>query len=209
MPRGRQHHVASLREFLRNGTLGPLNVSLTMLDVSALLGPPGDWMIEASHSPVPYYWSYGPLEVAFQPHAPYAVDWFQIEHPAGLAWPRDRVADRLLLSIDRIDLSGPPSGMLRHLRDAPDVVVAAPKDADWNALEIYIDSVCLVYVVADAFMPVGEIDTHAWLRLFDESCQLDSIYSFRQPALERPSPKERYSNMSADQYYSIMKGRSD
>lgn len=75
MPRSpQQHHVASLKAFLRSGTLGPLNVSLTTLDVSALLGPPGDWLMDASHSPVPYYWSFGTLEIAFQPHVPYAVD---------------------------------------------------------------------------------------------------------------------------------------
>lgn len=146
-------------------------------------------MREAGHSPVPHYWSYGLLEIAFQPHAPYAVDWFQIEHPTGLARPRDEVADRLLLSIDVIDLSAPPNGMLRNLRDALDVVVAAPKDADWCALEIYAGGVCLIYVVADAFV-VGEIDTHAWLRHFDETCR-NSTASTRSASLRLIANRRR------------------
>jgi hypothetical protein len=137
------------------------------------------------------------------------VDWFQIEHAAQLARPRDKVADRLILSMDRIDLSMPPSRMLRHLRDAPNVVVGTPKDTDWNALEIYAGGVCLIYVIADEFAPVGEIDAPAWLRHFDETCELDSVYSFRQPALDRQSPKERYGDMSADQYLAIMKSAGD
>ena len=201
MPRSpQQHYVASLKALMRSGTLWPLNVSMTMLDVSPLLGPPGDWLMEAGHCPVPYYWSYGALEIAFQPHVPYAVDWFQIEHPTALARPRDDVAGRLLLSMDRIDLSAPPSRMLRHLRDLPNVVVATPKDADWKTLEIHIGGVCLTYVLADSLMPVDGIDPNALLRRFDESCQLDSIYSFRQPALEFQSPKGKYRNLSAEQY---------
>lgn len=89
----------------------------------------------------------------------------------------------------------------------PNVVVAAPKDADWNTLEIYVGSVCLIYAVADALMPVYGIDPNALLRHFDENCRIDSIYSFRQAALERQSPKEKYSNLPAERYLAAV-GRS-
>ena len=206
MPGGhQQHQVASLRAFLQSGVLGPLNVGMTMLDVSALLGPPTDWMTKADLSPVPHYWSYGSLEIAFQLHAPYAVDWFQIENPTDLARPRDKVADRLLLAMDRIDLSASPSRMLKYLRGLPDLIVATPKDAEWQTLEIYTGGVCIIYVLSDEFMPAAKVVPHR-LRHFDENCELDSIYSFRQPALKLQSPKESYDNMSADRYLAIMKG---
>lgn len=102
--------------------------------------------------------------------------------------------------MDRIDLSVPPSRILGHLSDLPNVVVAAPKDADWNTLEIYVGGVCLIYVLADAVMPVDGIDPDALLRHVDENCRIDSIYSFRRPALERQSPRDRYRNMSAEEY---------
>lgn len=202
--RRKSQHIASLREFLHTGALGPLNVNMTLLDVAALLGPPTDWIVDKPHCSVPFYWSYGPLEIEFHHNPPYAINWFQIEHPEAIARPRDELADRLLLSMDRIDISAPPSRMLRHFSGVRDVVVGTPKDHDWSTLEIYAGSICLIYLIADEAIPAGEISPDEWLRHFDENCRIDSIYSFRETAFERQSPKESYRNMSAERYLAIV-----
>jgi hypothetical protein len=201
-------HGASLREFLHTGTLGPVNLGLTMLEVSALLGPPQNWVTDASDCPVPLYWIFNRLEIAFQQKPPYAIDWFQIEHPDSLARPRHKLADLLDLSMDRINVSVPPSRMLRHFSDLSDIVVGAPKDVEDPTLEIYNRGVCLIYTVLDQDIetfPHKETDPHQWLRHFDRHCFIDSIYSFREPALRSQYPKSKFGNMSAAHYLAIAK----
>lgn len=194
---------------MHTGVLGPVNVDLNMLEVAALLGPPKAWITDAYSSPVPIYWMYNYLEIEFQPDPPYAINWFQIEHPDALDRPRHRLADLLVLSMDRIDVAAAPSRMLKHLRELPEIVIGVRQDAHDPVLEIYAGTVCLIYGIMDADLkasPDMESEPQAWLRHFDRHCFIDSIYSFREPALQYQYPKDKFRNMSAQEYLAITKG---
>lgn len=74
-------YTASLRSFLLSGALGPLNLGLTMLEVSALLGPPDWWVTDTHDQPVPLYWGYSHhLEIGFAPAPPYRLQCLKLRN---------------------------------------------------------------------------------------------------------------------------------
>ncbi|CAN7532962.1 hypothetical protein [Mesorhizobium caraganae] len=70
--------LASFRDFLVTGNLGPVTPGMTLIEVAETLGSPDGWNIDEGDL-VPAYWFFGPLEISFDSIAPYQMNWFQIE----------------------------------------------------------------------------------------------------------------------------------
>lgn len=201
---------ASFRSFLETGVLGPINIELTLLEVAALLGPP-DWWITDAHSEdlPPLYWGYSRLEISFEPEPPYSVEWFQIEHPDTLKTPRHKLGKLLTMSMDGIDVSVRPSHLLLEFRDLERLEVGIPRNRDQPVLEIYNNTVSIIYVALDRDFEIvdgvtANDDMAAWLRNMEPHFFIDSIYSFRDPAREGQWPKDGWTTIPAAEYLKII-----
>lgn len=110
-------HLATFRDFLKTGKLGPLTPTLDLRATSDLLGPPSDWAYSSKEDVFPLYWMYDGglgcrLEISFEPSPPHAMQWFQIEGAEGLRQDVHVFADRLALAMDGFHGRSRPSELL-------------------------------------------------------------------------------------------------
>ncbi|MDN2583471.1 hypothetical protein [Aquibium sp. ELW1220] len=110
-------HLASFRDFLKTGNLGPLTPALDLRATSDVLGPPGDWAYISNEDVFPLYWMYEGglgcrLEINFEPSPPHAMQWFQIDGAEGLRQDVHVFGDQLALAMDGFHGRSRPSELL-------------------------------------------------------------------------------------------------
>ncbi|OBZ96047.1 hypothetical protein ADU59_06620 [Pararhizobium polonicum] len=139
-------YTASLRSFLLSGELGPLSLGLTMLEISALLGPPDWWVTDAYDEPVPLYWGYSRhLEIGFAPEPPYRLQSLKLRNLP----PQDKkfvgVCRTLRVAGDCLHEDMTPAQVLRkQVWNCDDVTVGVCQS--WNpVIDICTPSVRLVW----------------------------------------------------------------
>ncbi|CDX21524.1 conserved hypothetical protein [Mesorhizobium sp. SOD10] len=103
--------LASFRDLLATGNLGPVTPDMTLKDIATALGPPDGWNVDHDH-PVPVYWFFGKLEISFDSAAPYQMNWFQIEGATQLRGKSATLTERLRLSLDGFSGETKPSEFL-------------------------------------------------------------------------------------------------
>jgi hypothetical protein len=91
--------LASFRDFLATGTLGPVSPAMKLSEVAKALGSPDGWNISEGDS-VPVYWFFGKLEISFDSIAPYSMNWFQIEEASQLEGEFEPFTRQLKVSLD-------------------------------------------------------------------------------------------------------------
>lgn len=114
--------LASLKDVLQTGCIGPLRSENTAIDVADLLGPPGAWAIVPGDL-FPSLWCYDGGEIAFSSQAPHGMEYIKLytDHFDGSAVVfanSDRGGHRTtLLSLDGIHYKSRPTDFIRMLSD--------------------------------------------------------------------------------------------
>jgi hypothetical protein len=110
-------HVASFRQFLSTGRLGPISTDLNLRQVADLLGTPQDWIFNYD---APFYWIYSEidndrpkLEIAFSADAPHPVEWFQIEDANDICDTFHLFGQSLTMTTDGLSGASTPAEYLR------------------------------------------------------------------------------------------------
>jgi hypothetical protein len=100
-------HKASLKEFLRSGTLGAIKPGVPMRFVGERLGPPKYWSFPTGD--VPCFWGYDRFEIHFSPRAPHNVIAVQLCNVASIRGARVSLHRRMPMMLDGFDGSSRPS----------------------------------------------------------------------------------------------------
>ena len=183
--------LASLRDFLTTGTLGPLSPEMSLVDVAKLLGSPDGWNTDED-APVPLYWFFGKLEISFENAAPYRINWFQIEKAKQLKGKFEPLTERLKLSLGKLGAKKKPSSFLAAgLWDLKHTKVHYAALSDSILLNICAGCIKVHFRVDTSFIDDGDAVRHLeraklgrLLRDIDPRAKIDSIYSYPQPATE-------------------------
>ncbi|MBZ9816856.1 hypothetical protein [Mesorhizobium sp. CA7] len=183
--------LASFRDFLATGILGPLSPEMKMIDVAKVLGTPDDWNVDDGDD-VPLYRSFGKVEISFDIAAPYRMNWFQVECAAQLKGKFERVTERLKLSLDKFNGKTKPSEFLTAgLWDLKRTIVYYAALSDDILLNICAGGIQIHFQVDTSFIDDGDAVRHLeeaklgqLLRDIDPRTKVDSIYSYPQPATE-------------------------
>jgi hypothetical protein len=186
-----EKQIASFREFLSTGRLGPLHHCMTLMDVARVLGPPEDW-ITSEEQTVPVYWKFGKVEISFDETAPHRMHWFQIEHAEHLQGEFDAITDDLVLALDGIDGTTKPSEFLSAGLWSPDIASVCCETSHGDAsMCICAGNVQILFRIdlrtADDGWPRGDSDRFSLSELtgaIERSARLDSVYSYPGPARE-------------------------
>jgi hypothetical protein len=76
-------HIASFKQFLTTGRLGPLSAEMTLAQVAQALGAPQAFGALDVDDLLPLRWCYASdgshLEIDFQPASPHRIDWFRVK----------------------------------------------------------------------------------------------------------------------------------
>lgn len=202
-----KRQTASLRQFLQTGLLGPISFDLALLDVAALIGPPGWWLTDVHDFPVPLNWGYSGLEISFSSEPPHKIEFFKI-NPAHTERTRFHSFCPLLrFSLDNLPIEGRPSAMLNSgIWDFDTVEIGIHPDPGNPKLSIDVQGVELLYAVANSdaerFQQGGFNKTAA---LLDEHAFLLGIYAFPgQASGQNRWPNERWQTMLARDYLQIV-----
>lgn len=199
--------TASLSQFLQTGILGPVSFDLALLDVAALLGPPGWWITDARDFPVPLDWGYSDLEISFSPEPPHRIESCKI-NPARTERTRFHSFCPLLrLALDDLPIEGRPSAMLNSgIWGLDTVEIGIHPDPGDPKLSIHVQGVELLYAVVDSDAErFQQGDFNKTAALLDECAFLLGIYSFSGQASGRNRwPNERWHTISARDYLQIV-----
>jgi len=215
-------HLASFRDFLKTGKLGPLTSMLDLRGTSDLLGPPGDWAYTSKEDVFPLYWMYEDglgcrLEISFEPNPPHAIQWFQIDDAEGLRQDVHVFGDRLALAMDGLHGRSRPSELLssRVWEIETAVLRFDPKDL---MLVVSAGSVQIIFEADgdDEYVPDGErramlADAFGANRCFAEierHYRMTGIYGFprREAALWPELPG--FLTCSGDRYVASLEGEA-
>jgi hypothetical protein len=182
-------HLASLRDFLTTGTLGPVRTDMKLIEIAEALGSPDGWNV-GEDTLVPLYWFFGNLEISFDNIAPYQMNWFQIEGAAQLRGKSETLSKKLKLSLDGFDGRTRPSAFLAaNLWDPSQSAVYYAALSDDILLNICAGGIQIHFQVEMSF--IGKCDAIEYLdrssvqqliRDIDSQTKVDSIYSFPRNA---------------------------
>jgi hypothetical protein len=110
-------HVASFKQFLSTGRLGPISTDLNLRQVADILGTPQDWIFNYDS---PFYWIYSEidndrpkLEIAFSADAPHPVVWFQIEDANDICDTFHLFGASLVMTTDGLSGASTPAAYLQ------------------------------------------------------------------------------------------------
>ena len=203
--------LASFREFLKTGLLGPMQPGLTLSDVVARLGAPSNF-VTGSDGAVPVYWCYGKLEIQFNADAPHSAEWFQIEWAGDLEGDFEILTNNLVIALDGFTGSTTPLGFLSaDLWDPSDVTVHFIEIAGDITVKLSVRAVELIFSVDQSFL--HDQDTKIYLaknaiadivRDIDVHCQLDSIYSHSSQQEAETSNRRARRQISGVNYISAL-----
>ncbi|TPK92895.1 hypothetical protein FJ934_19850 [Mesorhizobium sp. B2-4-12] len=179
--------LASFRDFLRTGRLGPISPTLKMNEVAELLGIP-------AHADSDY-WTFGKLEISFDEEAPHKMKWLQIEEAGYLAGDFEVFTDRLVLLLDNFNGYTKPSDFLRAGLWAPEnatlFYTASLRDIELNicagAIQIHFRVDADFIEDRDAEKYLDSVTMSKLVGDIDHRTKIDSIYSYSHPALEQIS----------------------
>jgi hypothetical protein len=111
-------HIASFKQFLATGRLGPISTDLNLRQVADLLGTPQDWIF--SYYDTPPYWIYTEidndrpkLEIEFSLDAPHPVEWFQMEDASYICGPFHLFGRSLAMTTDGLSGESTPAEYLQ------------------------------------------------------------------------------------------------
>ncbi|MDI6027499.1 hypothetical protein QBK99_14975 [Corticibacterium sp. UT-5YL-CI-8] len=178
--------LASFRQFLKTGCLGPLSTDMTLMDVARILRGPDDFVL-SSDRVVPLYWCYNKLEISFAQDAPHRMEWFQIEHADDLEGDFEVIVDDMLaMTLDGFDAATKPSEFLiRDVWVPTDTIVTWRAMNDDILLSIKSGSVQIYFRVDTDFLQDGDAGNYLSsntlenvVRTVDCRTKLDSIYSY-------------------------------
>ncbi|MEI9403983.1 hypothetical protein [Mesorhizobium argentiipisi] len=183
--------VASFRDFLTTGALGPVSPDMRLIEVAQALGSPDGWNINEG-DPIPVYWFFGKLEVSFDSIAPYSMNWFQIEGASQLEGEFEPLTRQLKVSLDGFSGATRPSEFLAAgLWDSAQASVYYAALSDDILLNICAAGIQIHFQVDTSF--IGDRDATKYLskstvlqlvRDIDPRTKVDSIYSCPRKATE-------------------------
>jgi hypothetical protein len=214
-------HLASFRDFLKTGNLGPLTPTLDLRATSGLLGPPGDWVFISKEDGFPLYWMYQDglrcrLEINFDPSPPHAMQWFQIDGAEGLRQAVHVFGNHLALAMDGFHGGCGPSELLASRVWETEKVLLQfdPKDL---MLVVSAGTVQLIFEIADdEDGPTGErramlADAFGRNRCFAEierHYQMTSIYAFPRREAALWPELAGHVNCSGDRYLASLEAEA-
>jgi hypothetical protein len=200
-----KRQTASLRKFLQTRVLAPISSDIALLDVAALIGPPGWWTSDARDFPFPLDWGYSDLEISFSPEPPHRIESLKINPTRGEQKRFHTFCPLLRLSLDGLPIRSQPSAMLNSgVWDLSDVEIGIHPGPGDPKLSIDVAGIQLLYVVLDSdkdkFAATwGDIDKAA--ALLDEYAFLLGIYAFPKPGGHQNRwPNEHWHAMPARDY---------
>jgi hypothetical protein len=192
----------SLRTFLQTGRLGPISCGLPLLEVAALIGPPGRWAADVHDFPFPLNWSYVGLDISFSVEAPHRVDLLKLD-PARLGRTRfHNLCPLLRLSLDGIPLLGRPSQLLNSgIWELDALKIGLHLDTADPRLIISLTGIELLFVLYDSdaeeLATLARDDVKQAIPLFDSTAVLHGIYA----STHLPKrPQGRWHEKRADMY---------
>ncbi|TGP26819.1 MULTISPECIES: hypothetical protein [unclassified Mesorhizobium] len=203
--------LASFRDFLATGNLGPVAPDMALKDIAATLGPPDGWNVDDDH-PVPVYWFFGNLEISFDSAAPYQMNWFQIEGATQLRGKSATLTGRLKLSLDGFCGETKPSEFLSAgLWDSRQATVYYAALRDDILLNICTGCVQIHFQVDTSFIGdreaieyLGESTLSRLVRDVDSRTKVDSIYSYPQAATEEMPGALNWRSLSGQDYLDLL-----
>lgn len=190
-------HVASFKQFLSSGRLGPISVDLNLRQVADLLGTPQDWIFNYDS---PFYWIYSEmdndrpkLEICFSPDAPHPMYWFQIEDANDICETFHLFGESLAMTTDGLSGASTPADFLRSgAFDADKTTIYLD---EYFELAIVTDRlVAFFYAWDDGEEDMGDDQKRAIFDGFgkrldfaasDRLYRVDSIYSYHEGSTER------------------------
>ncbi|BCG94517.1 hypothetical protein [Mesorhizobium sp. 131-2-1] len=205
-------HLASFRDFLVTGNLGPVTPHMTLKEVAETLGPPDGWNVDDGH-PVPVYWFFGNLEISFDSIAPYQMNWFQIEGAAQLCGKSDSLTEQLKVSLDGFNGETKPSEFLAAgLWDSRQATVYYAALSDDILLNICAGGIQIHFQVDTAFIGDREAIEHLnesalsrFVRDVDSRTKVDSIYSYPRTAAEEIPGALNWRSLSGQDYLDLIR----
>lgn len=203
--------LASFRDFLTTGTLGPLSPEMKLIDVAKVLGTPDGWNIDESDD-VPLYWCFGKVEISFDSAAPYQMNWFQVEEAGQLKGKFEPLTERLKLSLDKFSRKTKPSKFLSAgLWDLQRTTVYYAALSDDILLNICAGRIQIHFQVGTSFINDGDAVKHLskakldrLVRDIDSQTRVDSIYSYPQPATEEVPGIFNWRALTGQDYLDIL-----
>jgi hypothetical protein len=202
-----ERKTASLRQFLQTGILGPISFDLALLDIAALLGPPGWWLTDVYDFPFPLNWGYSDLEISFSPETPHRIEFFKINPDRVERTRFHSFCPLLRLSLDDLPIQGRPSAILNSGTWELDTVeIGIHPDPGDPKLSIDVQGVELLYAVVNSDAErFRQGDVNKTAALLDECAFLLGIYAFPGQASGRNRwPNERWHTMPARDYLQIV-----
>ena len=204
--------LASFRDFLATGKLGPVSSGMKLIEVAETLGSPDGWNIDDGDL-VPLYWFFGPLEISFDSIAPYQMNWFQIEGAAQLRGKSESLTEQLKLSLDGFSGATKPSEFLAAgLWDTGRTTVYYAAVGDDILLNICAGCIQIHFQVASAFIGdrkaveyLNESTLSQLVRAIDSQTKVDSIYSYPQTAREEMPGAFNWRSLTGQDYLNLLR----